>query len=88
MRNAYRLVMVAIIAAMFSYCSNRPSKNQENAHDASISLSVQEDVLKAAILRRLEVLEKVTIVQIPTKTYVVPMSASEPIHYGRDNPPE
>lgn len=79
MRNAYKLIFAAIIACMLSYCSEKPKKTK--TYDPGVSLTVQEDVLRAAINRRLIELEKVSFSTAKKqKNRVEIMAPLEPIH--------
>jgi len=55
MNNISKAIALGIIALVFQYCAEKPAKVK--TYDAGVALSVQEDVLKFAIERRLAQLE-------------------------------
>jgi len=79
MKSTYKFIFAAILACMLSYCSEKPQKTKTS--DISISLAVQEDVLKAAINRRLLDLEKVSFEpEKKPKNRIRPVDPLECIH--------
>jgi len=78
----YTAIAILIIALFLPYCSGKNNNKPPKTYDAGIALAVEEDILKAAIERRLGVLEN--IVFKPTepmkKQMVEPIRASDAIN--------
>ena len=75
-------IAVLVIALLLPYCSGKKGNKPVKSYDAGVALAVEEDILRAAIERRLGVLEN--IVFKPTepmkKQMVEPIRASDAIN--------
>lgn len=84
-----KALCIAIIALCLPYCSEKEAKVK--TYDAGVSITVEHDVLRAAIERRLCALEQVKIQPNETKKQSVPVSASEAVGYREsktNHPPQ
>ena len=85
MKRTQKFIAIGLIL-MLQFCSRRNAESV-GISGTEVSLSVEADVLKHAIDRRLSALESKPPVVKKNWRYIEPMSAIDPVH-KKSSPPE